>query len=104
MITTLLIALAAVAAQPVALPVTLPVLDKDPSVMSQSEIRAFNAGRDRKDPEFIRCLRLEETGSLVRKTMSCHTNAQWEQAFVVGNQNVRDTVEKMTAHGINNSP
>ena len=71
--------------------------------MSQSEIRAFNAGRTRTDPDFIRCIRTEETGSLVRKTFSCHTNAQWELDWRNGNQTARDAIEKMTQHGINNS-
>ena len=91
MIPTLLIALAAGAAQPA----ELPTLDKDPTTMSQSEIRAFNTGRARTDPDFIRCVRLEETGSLVRKTFSCHTNSQWAEAEQVGNQSARDTFGAM---------
>ena len=96
-----LFAIAAGAAQLVAMPAELPALDKDPTAMSQSEIRAFNTGRDKKDPDFIRCMRLEETGSLVRKALSCHTNAQWEVAWRVGNQNARDTVDAMTPKLIN---
>jgi hypothetical protein len=95
MITTLLIALAAGAAQAPAAPSELPPLDRDPRTMSQSEIRAFNTGRPRTDPDFIRCVRAEETGSLVRKTATCHTNAQWAEADRVGNQNARDTYGAM---------
>jgi hypothetical protein len=91
MMTSLLIALAAGAAQASA----LPSLEKDPTTMSQSEIRAFNTGRSRSDPDFIRCVRTEETGSLVRKTFSCHTNSQWELAEQVGNQSARDTFGAM---------
>ena len=89
MITSLLIALAASAAQPA----ELPVLEKDPRTMSQAEIRAFNTGRERKDPDFIRCVRSDETGSLARKTYSCRTNAQWAEADKIGNQNARDTFQ-----------
>jgi hypothetical protein len=93
MITSLLIALAASAALTADLPAELPVLEKDPRTMSQSEIRAFNAGRVRKDPDFIRCVRSDQTGSLARKTFSCRTNAQWADADRVGNQNARETFQ-----------
>lgn len=90
-----LIALAAAAATiPAA---ELPVLDKDPTRMSQSEIRAFNKGRAATDPDFIRCVRREETGSLVRRSFTCHTVSQWAAMDRQGNQNARDTFEAMTS-------
>lgn len=96
-----LIALAAAAATiPAA---ELPVLDKDPTQMSQSEIRAFNKGRLATDPDFIRCVRREETGSLVRRSFTCHTVSQWAAMDRQGNQNARDTFEAMTSKATNTS-
>lgn len=98
MLTSLLFALAAAASEPAALPSVLPPpLTHNPRKMSQAEIRTYNSGRQKSDPDFIRCVRREETGSLARKTYSCHTNAQWAQADKVGNQNARDTYEAMTS-------
>jgi hypothetical protein len=96
-----LFALAVVATSPEAPATVIPAFDKDPTVMTQSEIRAFNLGRDKKDPNFIRCKRFEETGSLIKRTLTCHTNAQWEKEFLEGNQNARDTVDRMTPKLIN---
>ncbi|MEI6640705.1 MAG: hypothetical protein WCL10_01625 [Novosphingobium sp.] len=92
-----LFALAAAAAAPVLPATDLPALDKDPTAMSQSEIRAFNKGRSANDPDYIRCRRTEETGSLVRKTFICHTTSQWASMERQGNQNARDTYEAMTS-------
>lgn len=92
-----LIALAAGAAQADA---ALPA-DFDPRRMKPSEIRAHNATLDRKDPNFIRCVAQEETGSLVKKTVSCRTNAQWAKSFKENNQNARDTYEAMTSKSWN---
>jgi hypothetical protein len=100
MMTSLLFALAAAAAEPAAPPALAPVilappLTRDPRSMSQTEIRNYNANRERNAPDFIRCVRREETGSLARKTFSCRTNAQWAQADQIGNQNARDTMQAM---------
>ncbi len=90
----LLFSLAAAAATPAA---DLPVLAKDPTLMSQGEIRTFNKGRDATDPDFIRCVRRAETGSLVRRSFTCHTVSQWAALDRQGNQNARDTFESMTS-------
>lgn len=100
MMMSLLIALAAAAGEPTALPLPL---TRDPRGMSQSEIRAYNAGRVRTDPNFIRCVRSEQTGSLARKTFSCRTNAQWAQADQIGNQDARDTYGSMQSKSLNQS-
>ncbi|WP_226016198.1 hypothetical protein [Novosphingobium sp. FKTRR1] len=94
-----LIALAAGAA-PVA---AAPAADFDPRRMKPSEIRTHNASLDRKDPNFIRCVAQEETGSLVRKSVSCRTNAQWASSFKDNNQNARDTYDSMVGKAVNQS-
>lgn len=92
-----LFALAAAAASTAVPPAELPALEKDPTAMSQSEIRAFNAGRPASDPDFIRCRRTEETGSLVRKTFICHTMSQWTDLERQGNQTGRDVYEEFVS-------
>ena len=76
---------------------SLPALEKDPTAMSQSEIRAFNAWRPASDPDFIRCRRTEETGSLVRKTFICHTKQQWVELDQQGNQTGRDVYDEFVS-------
>lgn len=99
MVRSLLIAIAA----GMAVPAALPALTREPGTMSQSEIRAYNTGRLRTDPDFIRCVRSEETGSLARKTFMCRTNSQWALVDRVGNQSARDAYEAMTAKAISQS-
>lgn len=76
---------------------TARLVEPDPKAMSQKEIRAFNAALPRDHPFYIRCVKSEETGSLARKLYSCRTNQQWEQAYAMGNQNVRETMEAMSS-------
>lgn len=106
MMLSLLLALAA--AEPAAPPASAPALQataipdpvltpftRDPRTMSQTDIRNHNVGLERNSPNFIRCMRRDETGSLVRKTLSCRTNAQWARSDQIGNQNARDTYQAM---------
>jgi hypothetical protein len=93
----LLAALAAAAAQHSDLATT----EFDPRRMTPSAIRAHNTGLARKDPNYIRCVRQDETGSLVKKTVSCRTNAQWDAAFKDGNDNAHETYEAMRAKMMN---
>ncbi|MFA7585747.1 MAG: hypothetical protein WCY11_06055 [Novosphingobium sp.] len=98
-ITALLVVLATEAAVVPPVPVTEP----NPKVMSQSEIRAFNATVSRDHPFYIRCVRASDTGSLVRKSYSCRTNQQWRASDTIGNQNARDTYEDMQGKAMNTS-
>ncbi|MFN4358415.1 hypothetical protein [Sphingopyxis alaskensis] len=45
---------------------------------------------------YIKCRKIEEIGSWVKKARVCRTNEQWKQAWAQGNQNARDTAEAMT--------
>jgi len=98
-----LLTLAAAAAVSAVPATDLPALDKDPTSMSQSEIRAFNKGRSANDPDYIRCRRTEETGSLVRKTFTCHTTSQWASMERQGNQSARDAYEAMSSKAMRTS-
>jgi hypothetical protein len=70
--------------------------EKMPSSMTSKEIAAYNEGLDANHPYYIRCRKIQETGSLVKKARVCRTNEGWKQAFAVGNQNSRDTIDAMT--------
>jgi hypothetical protein len=95
MVPMMLFALAAAASEPA----TLAPLTQDPQKMSQSEIRAYNTGRSSKDPDYIRCIRAETTGSIVRKIVTCHTNSQWAIVEGIGNQNARDAYGSVPSAG-----
>ncbi|MGH6785455.1 MAG: hypothetical protein ACREBO_01385 [Novosphingobium sp.] len=70
-----------------------PELTSGPTKMTTSEIRAYNSTLARDDPHYIRCARVEETGSLVRKRSTCRTNEEWRRIEEGGNREARDAVE-----------
>ena len=69
------------------------IVEPEPKTMSQSEIRAFNAKLEPGHPYFIRCVKRADTGSLVKRNLSCRTNAQWHSSEDRANQDARDTIE-----------
>lgn len=101
MLSAVLLVLAAEGAIPVAAEAA--VVEPNPKAMSQAEIKAFNAKLARSHPYFIRCVRREEVGSLVKRNLSCRTNAQWKRADDAGNQSARDSVEAMQSKATNTS-
>lgn len=95
----ILIMLAFLAASPAA---TDPVADRTapdrpPSTMTSSEIKAHNEGLPMTHPYYVKCRKIEEIGSLVKKARVCHTNEQWKQLWVQGNQDSRDTMDAMAS-------
>ena len=76
--------------------------EPDPKAMSRSEIRAFNAKLTRDHPYYIRCEKIADTGSLVKKSLSCRTNEQWQAAEDTGNDNARDLMDRMSTKSTNN--
>lgn len=70
-------------------------LARAPSEMSGAEIDAYNEGRTAADPDYIRCRRIEQVGSLVKKLRVCNTNAEWRRITDKGNQDARDTMENV---------
>lgn len=77
--------------------------DRPASTMTSKEIAAFNEGLDKAHPYFIKCRRIDEIGSLVKKARVCRTNQEWRTADRDGSQNARDTVEAMTRAPVNGS-
>ncbi|KGB59151.1 hypothetical protein OVY29_17755 [Sphingopyxis sp. SE2] len=70
-------------------------LARAPSDMSGAEIDAYNEGRMASDPDYIRCRRIEQVGSLVKKLRVCNTNAEWKRIVDKGNQDARDSMETL---------
>ncbi|AJA10476.1 Putative secreted protein [Sphingopyxis fribergensis] len=79
-----------------------PRLARAPSDMSGAEIDAYNEGRMTSDADYIRCRRIEQIGSLVKKLRVCNTNAEWKRIVDKGNQDARDSMETL-ARGWSNS-
>ena len=73
--------------------------DRPPSTMTSSEIKAHNEGLSPTHPYFVKCRKIEEIGSLVKKARVCHTNEQWKQLWAQGNQDARDTVDHFGSKG-----
>ena len=93
---TMMIALAlAVSSTPTTAAATdrRPPLDRPASTMTGTEIKAYNVGLAPTHPDFIKCRKIEEVGSLVKKARVCHTNEQWKQLWAQGNQDSRDTMD-----------
>lgn len=73
--------------------------DRPPSTMTSSEIKAHNEGLPPTHPYFVKCRKIEEIGSLVKKARVCHTNEQWKRLWMQGNQDARDTVDHFGSKG-----
>ena len=47
---------------------------------------------DPKDPNYVRCRKIQVTGSLVKKERICKTNAEWARANEDAQKNVEDLI------------
>jgi hypothetical protein len=70
--------------------------DRAPSLMTSTEIRAYNEGLDSTHPYFIKCRKDPVVGSLVRKLRVCRTNEDWKRFAAVGNDSGREVLDDMT--------
>jgi hypothetical protein len=73
------------------------ISEPDPKAMSRSEIRASNARVVATDPYFIKCVRSEPIGSLVKRNYSCRTNRQWNVADQAANDEMRRVADQMAS-------
>ena len=80
-------------------PAEVAVTEPNPKKMSQSAIRAHNAELSRDHPYFIRCVKSEEIGSLIKRKLSCRTNQQWSAAENAANDEARDIADEMRSKG-----
>lgn len=79
--------------------------DRAPSLMTPTEIRAYNEGLDSAHPYYIRCRKDTVVGSLVRKLRVCRTNAEWKQFREAGSDNGREILDDLhKAPGDGNAP
>lgn len=68
-----------------------------PVRMTPGEIAAYNADLAASDPLFIKCVRQEGPGSMVKRRV-CRTNADWSQRAANATQEARDIIEKVNLH------
>ena len=47
---------------------------------------------DPKDPNYVRCRKIQVTGSLVKKERICRTNAEWARASEDAQKNAEDLI------------
>lgn len=85
------------AVQPAAALALADIPEPDPKKMSQAEIRAHNSKLPRDHPYYIRCVRREEIGSLVKRNFSCRTNRQWTTAEDSANAEARAIADEMAS-------
>jgi hypothetical protein len=79
--------------------------DRAPSLMTPTEIRAFNEGLDPAHPYYIRCRKDPVVGSLVRKLRVCRTNEEWKRFAAMGNDSGREVLEDASKAPVSgNSP
>ncbi|AJA10477.1 hypothetical protein SKP52_18035 [Sphingopyxis fribergensis] len=76
---------------------------KPPSAMTPTEIKAYNEGLPQTHPYYIKCRKMLEIGSLVKKNRTCYTNEKWKEVIAQGNQNARDTAEAMVGKAVNSN-
>ncbi|MGQ3102028.1 hypothetical protein [Sphingopyxis solisilvae] len=91
-----------VAATLIAAPVAVGAQEKAalaemPSTLTRTQIAAHNAALAPADPDYIKCRKVLETGSLVKKYRVCRTNAKWREVIANSSQNARATVEAMSS-------
>jgi hypothetical protein len=103
MLTSLLLLVAANGATQAQPAPTAPIAEPNPKTMSGKEIREHNAKLARSHPFFIRCVKLEATGSLVKGKASCRTNQQWAAADEAGNREARDIADRMASKAGNSN-
>ena len=70
-----------------------PKLVSGPITMKMSEVRAYNRTLARDHPNYNRCKRIDEIGSLVKKRTDCRTNQEWARVENLSNQEAREAVE-----------
>ena len=68
--------------------------EPNPKAMSYAEIRAFNGKLPRSHPFYIRCVKSEAIGSLIKRNVSCRTNEQWDKADKIGNDDAREMIDQ----------
>lgn len=79
-------------------PATPTAVTDGPVRMTSAQISAYNANLGASDPHFIKCIRSEPPGSLVKRRV-CRTNADWEQRADNATEDARNFVEGVQQRG-----
>ena len=61
---------------------------------SAGSTAAGEAVVDKSSPDYVRCRRIEVTGSRARKEKICKTNAEWDAIARAGNDSSREQLER----------
>lgn len=77
-----------------AVPAAPPMNSNGQVLMTRAEIKAYNSALARDHPNYVRCQRTLDTGSLVKKTTSCRTNEAWRRAEQIANDDLRYTMDR----------
>ena len=75
-------------------PAAPPMSSNGQVMMTRAEIKAYNSALSREHPNYVRCQRTLDTGSLVKKTTSCRTNEAWRRAEQIANDDLRYTMDR----------
>lgn len=70
--------------------------------MTPQEIKNYNANLAKSDTAYIKCVRTQGPGSLVKRRV-CRTNEDWDKRAVAAAQEARDIVDYVQTHGSSNS-
>ena len=73
------------------------------SLMTSTEIRAYNQGLEPTHPYYIRCKKDLVIGSLVRKLRVCRTNTEWTRFADTGNDTGREILGDVSTAPITGS-
>lgn len=79
------------------------ITEPNPREMNRDQIREHNASLEATDPNFIRCERVTEMGSLIARRRDCRTNAQWSAAEDAGNEEARRVIDHTRSKAWNTS-
>lgn len=69
-----------------------------PVRMTPAEILKYNAGFAATDSRFIKCVRTENPGSMVKRRI-CRTNEDWDQRAENASDEARAIVDNIQLHG-----
>jgi hypothetical protein len=78
----------------VALLLTLASATVPASAQPAGAAPAGEAVVDKSSPDYVRCRRIEVTGSRARKEKICKTNAEWDAIARAGNDSSREQLER----------
>lgn len=96
---TLLFAAAAASAQTGAPPSPS---SQAPVKMTPTQIAAYNSELFPSDPAFIKCVRMENPGSMVKRRV-CRTKGDWDQRAEAASAEARAIVDRIQTQGSSNS-